>query len=120
MLALVFSAGLTGAAMLHQVKGWGLDIPDRTNQGHAFIVINVDAIMPIQVFKERVDWLIRQIKGSPKAKGSERIYLPGEMEWEKRETALKDGMQLPVDVMASLAGLAEDVGLDLKRLWVGA
>ena len=105
--------------MLSQVKSWVVDSPDPTNEGHAFIVIDVGSIMPIQEFKDRIDWLIREIKGAPKAKGSERIYLPGEMEWERRDKALKEGMQLPEDVIASLAGLAEDVGLDLKELFRG-
>ena len=78
---------------------------------------DVGSIMPIQTFKERLDWVIREIKGAPKAKGSERIYLPGEMEWERRHQALTEGMHLPEDVIASLAGLAEDVGLELKGLW---
>jgi ureidoglycolate dehydrogenase (NAD+) len=115
----ILAGALTGAAMLSQVSSWVVDLPDPTDEGHAFIAIDVGSIMPIQEFKGRIDWLIREIKGSPKAKGSERIYLPGEMEWERRDKALKEGMQLPEDVIASLAGLAEDVGLDLKRLWGG-
>jgi ureidoglycolate dehydrogenase (NAD+) len=117
LLVEILAGALTGAAMLGEVKSWVIDVPDRTNEGHAFIAIDVGAIMPVQEFKNRVDWLIREIKGSPKAKGSERIYLPGEMEWERRDQALKEGMQLPEDVIASLTGLAEDVGLDLARLF---
>lgn len=119
LLVEILSAALTGAGMLHQVVGWGLDSAAPTNQGHTFIAISVDSIMPVQVFKERVDWLICEIRGASRVKGSERVYLPGEMEWEKRAKALKEGMALPVDVMASLVGLAQDVGLDLKGLWGG-
>ena len=32
-------------------------------------------------FSDRVDAMIRDIRETPKAKGAERIYLPGEMEW---------------------------------------
>jgi len=103
--------------MLHQVSSWVVDSPDPTNEGHAFVAIDVGSIMPIQEFKDRMDWLIREIKGSSKAQGSERIYLPGEMEWERRDEALAKGMQLPEDVIASLAGMAEDVGLELKGLF---
>jgi ureidoglycolate dehydrogenase (NAD+) len=117
LLVEILSAALTGAGMLHQVSSWVMDPPDPTNEGHAFIAIDVASIMPIQEFKDRMDWLIRDIKGSPKAQGSERIYLPGEMEWERRDEALTKGMQLPKDVIASLAGLAEDVGLELKGLF---
>jgi len=32
------------------------------------------------------------------AQGAERIYLPGDKEWEHAEVAQKDGMILPEDV----------------------
>jgi len=112
-LAVLFetlSAVLTGAAMLSAVQSWVLDVPDPSNQGHAFIAINPNTIQPIQQFKERVDTMIREIKSSSKRSGAKRIYLPGEMEWERRDKALKEGMLLPDDVVTTLIGLAEDVG----------
>ena len=90
---------------------------EASNAGHAFIAIDVGAIMPIQEFKDRIDAMIREIKGSPKAKGTERIYLPGERESENRDEALKNGMKLPENVLDSLLGLAEDVGLKLSDFW---
>ena len=52
-----------------------------------------------------------EIKSAPKAKGNDRIYLPGEMEWDKREAALKNGLQLPDYALLNLVGLAADTGL---------
>lgn len=113
----VLAAVLTGAAITQEVASWVLDTSERPNEGHAFIAIDVGRMMPIQTFKARMDRMIREIKESPKAKGSDRIYLPGEMEWEKREVALKEGMQLPEDVILSLVGLGEDVGLDSTKIF---
>jgi len=59
-----------------------------------------------------MDSMIREIKAAPLAKGAERIFLPGEIELEKREIALVEGIVLPPDVIASLQGLAEDVALE--------
>jgi ureidoglycolate dehydrogenase (NAD+) len=117
LLVEILSAGLTGAGMRDEVKSWVLEPSEPANQGHAFIAINVSQIMPIQEFKHRMDRLIREIKASPKARGSERIYLPGEMEWERRDEALDKGMFLPEDVVASLLGLAEDLDLDIGGLF---
>ena len=75
------------------------------------IAIDIGAMMPMEIFKQRVDIMIRGIKDSPKAKGSERIYLPGEMEWEKRREAMANGIPLPEDVRAALRGVAADFGL---------
>lgn len=112
VLVEVLTAVLTGAAITRQVKSWVLDIPEPTNEGHAFIAIDVAAMMPLPLFQARMDDLIREIREAPKAKGATRIYLPGEMEWERREIALAQGMVMPAYVIESLRGLAADVGLD--------
>lgn len=117
LLIEILSAALTGAAMLKGVKSWALDLSEPSNAGHSFIAIDVGSIMPIREFKDRIDSIIREIKGSGKAKGSERIYLPGEREWENRDEALKNGMKLPENVLDSLIGLAEDVGLEITDFW---
>lgn len=108
----ILTAVLTGAAMLGQVKSWVADTPEPTNEGHAFIAIDVGQMMPIHEFGARMDWMIREIKAAPLAKGAERIYLPGEIELERRDGALAEGIQLPPDIVASLRGLAADVALD--------
>ena len=112
VLVEVLTAVITGAAITRQVKSWVLDTPEPTNEGHAFIAIDVSAMLPLEVFKERIDGLIQEIHAAPKASGDERIYLPGEMEWEKREQALAHGMLLPAYVQESLRGLAADVGVN--------
>lgn len=113
----ILTGVLTGAAMAGQVGSWVQDQPEPAGQGFAFLAIDTESIMPASLFKERMDWLIRSIKEAPKAEGSERIYLPGEMEWERRDEALAVGMLLPEDVIASLSGLAEEMGLDLRALF---
>ena len=117
LLVEVLAAVLTGADMTTQVQSWLVAGDKPTNQGHAFVAINVGAIMPIDLFRERMDWVVGNIKEAPKANGSDRIYLPGEMEWERREGALSQGMTLPADVIASLDGLAQDVGLDVGAIY---
>ncbi len=120
LLVEILAAGLTGAMMINGVKSWIVDSADLVNQGHAFMAIDVRSIMPLPEFKNRIDWLIRQIRGSPRATGANRIFLPGEAEWEKRDQALAQGMRLPEDVFVSLAELAHQVDLktDFEALFV--
>jgi ureidoglycolate dehydrogenase (NAD+) len=103
---------LPGAGVLDEVKSWVLNPTAPGCLGQAFIVINPASILPIDDFKVRVDTMIRKLRESPKAKGSSRVYLPGEIEWERREDALKHGILLPEIVMTSLLGAAQDMGLD--------
>jgi ureidoglycolate dehydrogenase (NAD+) len=111
VLVEVLCGVLTGASFLSGVKIWINETGIAADQGHAFLAIDVNALMPIDTFKARMDAMIREIKSAPRAPDVERIYLPGEMEWERRERALRDGLQLPDYVLTNLLGLAEDVGM---------
>jgi ureidoglycolate dehydrogenase (NAD+) len=109
---------LPGAGVLDEVKSWILNPTAEGSLGQAFIVINPGVTLSTADFKRRVDGMIRKIRASPKAKNSERIYLPGEIEWERREDALKNGIALPAHVLASLHGVAKDLALDSSLLQV--
>jgi LDH2 family malate/lactate/ureidoglycolate dehydrogenase len=107
----------SGAGMLGDILSWGLADPSKpTGHSHAFLAVNIGAMIPVADFRKRTDEMIRRIRNAPKAQGSDRIWLPGEIEAEKMKKALSAGMLLPADVLASLRGLAEDVGV--KPEWL--
>jgi len=116
LLIEVLAGALTGAGMLSEVKSWILQSKEVSHLGQAFIVINVGAIMPIELFKQRVDQIIGELREAPRAKGSERVYVPGEIEWGKREDALKNGIPLPDQILTSLDRLGKQLGLDTQLL----
>jgi ureidoglycolate dehydrogenase (NAD+) len=108
---------LTGTGAMWDLNNWidgRKDIP--TNHGAAFLAFNVGAIRPLDAFKKRVDQLIQDIHDTPKAKGTDRLYVPGEMEWQSRRAALANGITLPADVVESLRGLEGDLGI--KAAWL--
>jgi ureidoglycolate dehydrogenase (NAD+) len=111
LLVEILTGVLGGGAFGSDVRSWMVGQPAPVNQSHAFIAIDVEAFEPIATFKRRMDTLVRQIRNAPKAKGAERIYLPGEKEWEYQAKSLADGIDLPADVRASLCGLADDWGI---------
>jgi LDH2 family malate/lactate/ureidoglycolate dehydrogenase len=103
---------LTGAMVGSQVKAWMTsDASLKTGHGGAFIAINVAALMPIEQFKQRVDALVGEIHSAPRAAGAERIYLPGEIEQQRREEADENGILLPPDVVEVVSALAEELGM---------
>ncbi len=116
LLVEVLAGVMSGAALTKEQPSWVPNVPGNppgeANQGQLFIAIDASAILSPEVFDERMDWLVDYIHEAPKAKGADRIYLPGEMEWEKREEALQNGIILPPDVVDYLKGLAEDVGIE--------
>ena len=103
---------LTGAAITRQVGSWIVGDPTvPTEHGGAFIAINVGAMMPIESFKQRIDALGRELRASPRAEGADRVYLPGEIEWERRKAALVEGIPLPEDVWHSVEELSRELDI---------
>ncbi len=102
LLVEVLGGALPGAALLSGVVSWAIESSERANQGHAFLAFDIGAMTPIDEFKARMDRIVRELHAAPKAAGVDRIYVPGEMEWERRERALAEGIPLPPDVAAAL------------------
>jgi len=107
----VLSGGAT--SMGGMITSWILNMEAPSNTCHSFIAINAAMFCDESRFRDRVEEMAEQLRGLPKAKGSDRIYLPGEMEWERYAKAEKEGIELPDDLLESLQGLAEDSGLTL-------
>lgn len=117
LLIETLSAVLSGASMAQHVLSWTFgDASLPTDHGAAFIAVDIGAMMPREEFEARMAQTIREIRKAPRAEGAERIYLPGEMEWERREKALVEGIEFPPDVVANLKLLAEEMGADLDSL----
>jgi ureidoglycolate dehydrogenase (NAD+) len=115
LLVEVLAGVMTGAALTETQPTWVPNIPGSVpgpaNQGQTFIAIDAGAMLSTEIFQERMDWLTDYIHHTPKAKDAERVYLPGEMEWERREKALVEGITLPPDVVENLLGLAQDADI---------
>jgi LDH2 family malate/lactate/ureidoglycolate dehydrogenase len=113
-LALVFGilAGtLNGAAMGREVVDFNADDTTPTNTGHAIAVLDVAAFRPVAEFKRDMDRLIRELRGSERLPGVDRIRIPGDGSHATRAEREKNGVPLPAPLAASLAELARELGI---------
>ena len=117
LLIETLSGILSGAAFTWRVGTWMWDDGSQpTHHGAAFLAIDTNAIMPAAEFARRMEALVDEIHAAPRADAVERLYVPGEIEWERHGRALREGIHLPPDVMASLQEAAKMSGLDLAEL----
>jgi LDH2 family malate/lactate/ureidoglycolate dehydrogenase len=65
-----------------------------TEVGALTLAINVEHFMPLGQFRHLMKGYVDAIRGSRKAKGTDRIYLPGEIESEKEKTSRERGIEL--------------------------
>jgi LDH2 family malate/lactate/ureidoglycolate dehydrogenase len=102
---------LNGAAMGSEVIDFNADFTTTTNTGQAILVIDPDAFGDIEGFKARVDKLVRELRGSERMPGVDRVWVPGEQSHEKRIVNLRDGLALPPSLLAGLDAFAGEMGI---------
>ena len=102
---------LNGAAMGREVVDFNKDDRSVTNTGHAIVAIDPAAFGDAEQFRARVDRLVRDIRGSRRLPGVERIWLPGEQSQTKRIERMKNGIPMPEPLLASLNRLATELGI---------
>jgi LDH2 family malate/lactate/ureidoglycolate dehydrogenase len=115
VLVEILSAVITGAGILSEIASWNLDMSSVNNAGHAFIAIDIKQMISQEDFNKRISQVINELKNGPKAKGKDKIFLPGEMEWEKREKAVETGVLEITDAIAdNLKSLSEKMEITLN------
>jgi LDH2 family malate/lactate/ureidoglycolate dehydrogenase len=93
------------------VVDFNADDTTPTNTGHAIVAINIEAFQPVAEFKRHVDVLVRDIRGSKRLPGVDRIRLPGDGSHAARADRSKNGIPLPAPLAASLAQLAGELAI---------
>lgn len=82
------------------------------NVGHLLIALDVSRFGPVEAFKERMDALIGEIRSTPRAPGSDAIFLPGELEALRAEERRSRGVPLEASRFRALVALGQDLGVE--------
>ncbi|MBA7531307.1 putative oxidoreductase YjmC [subsurface metagenome] len=106
---------LTGAGRLHEVKSWLKTSNAPIYTGHCFIAINIENFISLESFKERLDWVVKELKSSPLAKGFKGIFVPGEIEFEIERRRRKEGIPISEEIWKDLKGLSKTYHEPLKK-----
>jgi len=89
----VLAGMLSGAAFGRDIKSFH-ELMGPTEVGALTLAINVERFMPLGQFRGLMKGYVDSIRGSRKAKGTARIYLPGEIEAEKEKASRERGIEL--------------------------
>lgn len=109
----VLSGLLTGAAFGPYISSLYKDLNKSQNVGQFFLVIRADLFEELDSFKDRMDQMIEEIRNIPLAHGYDRIYLPGEIEYERSKKLAIEGIPLSKNVLDELASVVERYGLKM-------
>lgn len=111
LLVGLLAGTLNHAAMGKNVVDFNHDQSSVTNTGQAVVAIDIAAFGDIDAFKARVDTLVRDLRGSRRMPGVERIWLPGEQSQAKRIAYARDGIPIAAGLMRNLNQLAVELGI---------
>jgi LDH2 family malate/lactate/ureidoglycolate dehydrogenase len=113
MMVDVLSGVLTGSGFLSAVHP-ASETTARSNAGHLFVAINIEAFQPLAQFNARMENYIAELKSVPLAKGFDEIFYPGEREARNDLKYRAEGLQLPAETLAGLARIARETRLEGK------
>lgn len=106
----VLSGPLRGAVMSVRTGGFNLQgDPKPPNAGHFFLALDVAQFTDLEAFKDEQDEAIRAIRASKPQRGVERVYLPGEIEWNSKLERSKSGIPLHPLHSGALAEMAREL-----------
>lgn len=91
--------------------GAGLGAP---GTAQIFQALDIETFLPLDEFRARMGQLIDQLKGSQPAPGSPGVFLPGEIEFNRKQERLRSGIPMTATVIAGLNALAQELGSGLE------
>ena len=98
---------VTGGAFQHQLKSMYASPDEASETCHLMIAIDPCVFLGKEAFLDRMDSFYETIKASPTWDAEARMLLPGELENEMLAKREREGIPVPVSLMAKLDGLAD-------------
>lgn len=108
----ILSAALQSGLFLKALDGKDKEGKIRPyHLGHFFIAIDTEAFMGAEAFKKTCGDILRDLRGSEKAPGQERIYTAGEKEYDVWMYRKDKGVPVTEAVQKEFIGLRDEFGL---------
>jgi LDH2 family malate/lactate/ureidoglycolate dehydrogenase len=111
----MLSSMIAGAAIGPTLKDVYEDFTP-LNKGHSFCAIRLDFLIDPDEFKRNMDMQIEYLKSSRRAPGVEEIFVPGEMEARHYRRQMRDGIDMPSEVIEEIIVLGERLGVRMPAL----
>ena len=106
----ILCAVLSGGAMLTDLGGiWVPGKPPRVSQ--TFAAIDASRFLPLEVFQERMERLVQELKSATPAAGYDEVLVAVDPEWRSEAERLRSGIPVEAGVWCKLVGLSGQLGV---------
>jgi L-2-hydroxycarboxylate dehydrogenase (NAD+) len=82
--------------------------------GHFFGAMRIDAFQSEKQFKEKMDEWITTFRSAKSAPGQPAVKIPGDMEREKEELLVKEGINVVPAIAKDMKAIADELGVEFK------
>lgn len=107
----ILTGVLSGGGFSTQVRTLYKEIESPAQIAHTCAALRIEAFMPLDEFRERMDEIIQLMRSCPSAPGVERIFVPGEIEWETERRRQLEGIPINPTLRTELIALATELGI---------
>lgn len=107
----ILSGLMTGSTYLDQVGSLFGDQDRKQDLGIIMVAIDPSKFMEIDKFKGNIDQYINSVRNSEKAPGNDRIYMPGEIEYNNTLRNKESGITLESALSKEIRELADSFGV---------
>jgi LDH2 family malate/lactate/ureidoglycolate dehydrogenase len=108
----ILAGVLSGASYGKKVNSlYNLNTTESLGLGFVMMAINIDKILPKAIFNTRLEDLVSMIIDSEKAEGTNRIYLPGEIEQTVKADRKETGIPINGNLYSELKELSRELGI---------
>jgi LDH2 family malate/lactate/ureidoglycolate dehydrogenase len=80
--------------------------------GHFFLAIDVEHLLPLDVFRSITGQIMRDLQASRKAPGQERIYVAGEKEHALIQERTQNGIPANPNLRHELQTMRDELGIE--------
>ncbi len=108
----ILCSSLQNGAYLRELTGFdkeGKEQPFKV--GHFFMAINIANFIDLDTFKENTGNILRELRSSKKAPGTDRIFTAGEKEFEMEQILPSKGIPVVPDLQKDIKIMQEELGL---------
>ncbi len=111
MMVDILAGVLAGSSFAGEVRDWNADFTGPADVGHFFLVMRIEAFMPLSEFEARMETAIGRLKALPLAEGFEEVTYPGERSGAAEAERRRTGIPLGSEVLRALDELAAELGI---------
>jgi LDH2 family malate/lactate/ureidoglycolate dehydrogenase len=113
MLVELFSGVLSGAAVGDQVGSMYKHWDRHQDVGHWLVLVDIQAFLPLDHFRQRIDTTIDRIKAGRRRPGVDEVLVPGERSHRRAEYHRRHGIPISPETLAELEQLGREYEVDI-------